>query len=553
MEKIQKSTSLSTDSPLVDLYSLKGNPWVPLLLKKNNPKAMLFPFCMYLEKIFHTIKAGLSNIIHAINDEELRLIIIKNIYEVLYKIIQRPLVWEFTVLNEKQTEKISFLNFLKNLSKPAELSIFLKKYPVVQELLLNIVNNNISFYLEFFIRLKADFVRITALLNTTEVTLIHFEQLGDSHCRGRKTLLLTLKKTGTLNSSMFIIYKPRPVTLDKKFQELLKFVNSSYEKIFFKATKIIDMKNYGWVEFIEHTPIKKGYEEKFYYRLGYLLGLIYSLNGLDMHFENIIAHGDQPVLIDLECLFSMPINEQQFNEPFWPKVHETAIIPNLKKDNHIHYDFSTLLFHCNQTSPNTFFELIWCDEYNVKIARKTLKIKPAKNNPYYQDFSAIELSPLHYKPDIISGFKAYYTFILKNKEAFSNLIKTNFTDCVKRVIFRATLTYDKLMIESYHPKLLSNKQHYLDYLNQINRHLKKGMYHTVSLSEKNDILQGDIPYFFSYIAQKNILNSKGEIISYVYPQTAFERVLKKIKLLDKNDLIDQCQLISQSLEENYVL
>ena len=42
---------------------------------------------------------------------------------------------------------------------------------------------------------------------------------------------------------------------------------------------------------------------RFYHRQGALLALLYVLDGTDMHYENLIAVGEQPVLVDVETLF----------------------------------------------------------------------------------------------------------------------------------------------------------------------------------------------------------------------------------------------------------
>ena len=375
--------------------------------------------------------------------------------------------------------------------------------------------------LEFIKRLTIDISEIENFFGKNELRLVNLEQLGDSHCKGRRTLVLSFQSTDDLvNKPYLLIYKPRPVEIDKNFQEFLKFINYFNKNFFLKSIEIIDKKYYGWIEFVEHLPIKKGMEKEFYYRVGFLLGVIYSLNGHDIHFENFIAHADQPILIDLECLFSIPVNDEQFSDKCWPNVHETAIIPALKENDHMHYDFSALLFHDNQISPNRKFELNWIDEYSVRIDQKYLKIKPSKNNPYYEDDSKINLVPLFYKSDITKGFSDYYEFLLQNKNEICTFIKEKFSSSIKRIIFRATFIYDKLMTESYHPRLLSNKLEYESFLNQIKKHSDTQLYKSIFSSEYKDILEGDIPCFFSYITQTGVLNSEGDMKYYSYPQSS---------------------------------
>ncbi|RCK13064.1 DUF4135 domain-containing protein [Bacillus licheniformis] len=57
-------------------------------------------------------------------------------------------------------------------------------------------------------------------------------------------------------------------------------------------------------EFIPHETCHTKKElEGYYTRLGKLLAVLYSIDAVDFHHENIIASGEHPVLIDLESIF----------------------------------------------------------------------------------------------------------------------------------------------------------------------------------------------------------------------------------------------------------
>ena len=54
-------------------------------------------------------------------------------------------------------------------------------------------------------------------------------------------------------------------------------------------------------EKIENIPCKNESEvEHYYFRMGIHLFLGYALGATDLHGENIIAHGEYPVIIDME-------------------------------------------------------------------------------------------------------------------------------------------------------------------------------------------------------------------------------------------------------------
>lgn len=72
----------------------------------------------------------------------------------------------------------------------------------------------------------------------------------------------------------------------------------------FRPIQIIDRGTYGWSEFITAQGCTAPEEiERFYERQGAYIALFYALEATNVHFENLIAHGEYPIMIDLESLF----------------------------------------------------------------------------------------------------------------------------------------------------------------------------------------------------------------------------------------------------------
>ena len=68
--------------------------------------------------------------------------------------------------------------------------------------------------------------------------------------------------------------------------------------------KVVDRGQYGWVEFVAHRGgDTRESVQRFYWRLGSLLAILYALQAVDFHYENLIADGEHPVLVDPESLF----------------------------------------------------------------------------------------------------------------------------------------------------------------------------------------------------------------------------------------------------------
>jgi lantibiotic modifying enzyme len=94
--------------------------------------------------------------------------------------------------------------------------------------------------------------------------------------------------------------------LDGHFKELLTWVNAKREggTPAFCTMNIVDGGDHGWCEFIAPRSCGTVAEvERFYWRQGGYLAILYALEASDFHSENLIARGEDPMLVDLEALF----------------------------------------------------------------------------------------------------------------------------------------------------------------------------------------------------------------------------------------------------------
>ena len=81
------------------------------------------------------------------------------------------------------------------------------------------------------------------------------------------------------------------------------------------SLKILNYATHGWCEYVSALPCKDELEiKKFFQRSGMLLCLVHVLEGQDFHYENLIAQGENPVLIDLEALLHSQISSKQITQ-----------------------------------------------------------------------------------------------------------------------------------------------------------------------------------------------------------------------------------------------
>src|SRR5262249_26293281 len=102
-------------------------------------------------------------------------------------------------------------------------------------------------------------------------------------------------------------------------QELLSWVNAQggdSAPFGFRTLAVLDREEYGWMEFAAAEPCQTPAEvARFHERLGGLLAVLYALAATDCHYENLIAAGEHPVVVDLESLFHPQIQRGKQARP----------------------------------------------------------------------------------------------------------------------------------------------------------------------------------------------------------------------------------------------
>jgi hypothetical protein len=134
---------------------------------------------------------------------------------------------------------------------------------------------------------------------------------GDVHRRGRSVAI------AEFSSGIRVVFKPRPLDVDRHFAELVAWINALGQAPALRAVPVLTRGDHGWAEFVSEAPCNSRHEvERFYQRFGAWLAVLHALNATDFHYENVIASGELPMLIDLEALFHpLPDAPDVVNEP----------------------------------------------------------------------------------------------------------------------------------------------------------------------------------------------------------------------------------------------
>ena len=182
---------------------------------------------------------------------------------------------------------------------------WLLRYPMLGRLLATCCRQWTAATVDLVRRLHRDEEALRSAFGVKDRPLVIAEampDLSDPHRSGRAVCAIRF------HSGTMLAYKPRPLALERCFSDLLERIDGMHRDLALKRPRVLDRGDYGWMEWIDATPCADpAAVERFYRRAGMLTCLAHVLGASDLHAANLIASGEHPVPIDLECLVGAPL------------------------------------------------------------------------------------------------------------------------------------------------------------------------------------------------------------------------------------------------------
>jgi type 2 lantibiotic biosynthesis protein LanM len=476
-------------------------------------------------------------------------IIIHNLLEKLLSLSLKTLVANYKVLKKKgvlseNTEKEQLESFQDHLREPEIQAYLFEQYPMLERWLKDEAKIWLEQTLTISKRLQKDLENLKTVFFENKdpglLTGVTFG-LGDRH-RGGKSVALIEFENGKK-----MIYKPRSLQIDQHFASFLNELDAKIN-LGFKTPKVVSFESYGWVEFIEHSPcLTSAQIESYYTRKGAYLAILYALEATDFHYENIIACGEYPVLIDLESFFHpyFPTKGTETNNSINQSVLRTGILPSTIAAENKTIDISGLTDVENKEGLLSNMILKMKDG-NLMYERDRGKLKGGKNIPLLNS----EKKPIDKDliPFFKQGFEKAYTYLNKHKE----MIKTRLVVFAKdevRVLFRNTVAYVHLLEESTHPKVLESEKATRDHFGHLHDKIKTNELAKVFVPlEESSLMKREVPLFTTKVNSKHLWYEDDKYLANFFESTGLETVHRKIDSLSSQDLHAQLWIIDTSFE-----
>ncbi|HEV7681760.1 MAG TPA: type 2 lanthipeptide synthetase LanM family protein [Pyrinomonadaceae bacterium] len=336
---------------------------------------------------------------------------------------------------------------------------------------------------------------------------------GDSH-RGGATVAIVR------GEGWRVVYKPRSLAIDSALRGFVaELADDQGSALNVRVPKVMDCGEHGWVEFVTHR-FAAGNEEllSFYRGIGHLLALMRLLSGSDLHAENVIAQGGTPVVVDCETLFTPKIPPSpsgygaavdRAGELIARTVLSVGVLPGRGMGlGWRGVDLSSVGMLPGQQPMQRQHEIIDAGTDEAHVGSVLVEAAVSQNHPSPRPALA------EYWPEVLRGFDEL-TATLQRLDATDSLRPRLrvFDDCHIRVVLRATEVYAEIGRMLWHPVSLHNpepaRQRAFGLLQKMAANVSVApSAPAVINAEIDELLEGDIPYFFA-LAREGRLSGPG--------------------------------------------
>lgn len=473
--------------------------------------------------------------------------IVEGVRNDLLLLAEKTLIWDVHDIIERQSivaatpEETFRLYIEERLSHSENTQQFFSEYPTLSKLLcirLQFAVDNIQLFISSLVQENN---QIQTAFNTNipfEITEIETGK-GDSHNNGKSVLHFKL-------NNLNLIYKYKNLQIGEQFNAFLSYIedlDSQYS--FYKVTRVIGSNFTIEEEITQSTCHNKGEVELYYHNYGSLLAITYWLRASDLHMENLIAHKQFPVLIDIETIIATDRTKQNESPQTKQQIIEkksmisSGLLP-LKRYWKRQLEMSAL----NGTKEKLPFKvrkLVNKDTSEVKLQLDEEYLKGAKNIPLLNN---LEVNYQDYTAHIENGFVEMNTLLLEHKQKVLETVQHLFQNCTVRHLLRDTQDYANFLSFAHHPSCM------VDFIERekIMENLWEAQYITKKVIplEIKEMLVNDVPLFETNSNKRWLQNNYGQL-NNTLKKSSMVLLSEHITEMTENTLFDSLLFLRESL------
>ncbi|OON90202.1 MAG: hypothetical protein ATN33_03690 [Epulopiscium sp. Nele67-Bin001] len=466
--------------------------------------------------------------------------IIDNLAYNIYDLSHQAFVeYYYTLLNKKSIMAPTFserCNKFKDIvANDNFINIFFAIYPVLNHILGKFLEDCINMIQEISVNYNLDAAMLEERFGKSFGDIKNMIlAIGDKH--DGKTVIKVQFEGGEL------IYKPKSLLSDELYNEILQLMENN-QLATFKYIVNYNKETYGWQEVI-YNQSSLSYEEakRYYHRAGIILAIFYLFNSTDMHFENLIAHGEYPVIIDAETLLSATnvlltsTNKNRHSK----SIIYTGMLPICDTV----YDINLSgLFTREDTSQIIHYYVLRQGEGKDFYYEKKPALSPIGPNAVYINNEIAQ--PYQVIKYLIRGFQQAGEFFVNNKTAIEQIVNRNkYKKSKIRCVLRSTQIYYTFIRESKNLECLKSPLTYDKIFNILKNSFDATTFGYLRVDEEIRTLKNlDVPLFYCYADDKNLYSNNIMICENYFLYSPLDNFLNTIDLLDMTMINYQVHLL----------
>jgi type 2 lantibiotic biosynthesis protein LanM len=519
--------------------------------------------------LLHLVAPLLDDVLGAVDDElsalasgagafldsaALRRCAFDDVSAVALSVIEKACLLELNIARlrglDGRDSRTRYASFVRTLRSRGGARRFFREYPVLLDLLATRLDGwrrHVQAFMRAWGQDRA--LLVASLLDSAEPgRLVGWSSaLGDSHRGGRSVTTLLFE------DGRKIVYKPRPLDAEAGFNRLVAWCNRQAPDAPLRTARVLARGAYGWCEFIERDALaSRADASRFYFRQGKFLALFYALHASDMHCDNVIASGDDPVYIDLETLFhALPEHgRRDARAPVVPIsiAHTLMLSPaRVLGEPRAEHDHCVLALAVMQGASTPGWRVVDAGTDKAALARADLPLGVRAHLPH---FDGEDVALDGYLADMRRGFVRMYDLLLREKDRVLELIPELFRDAAVRQVLRPTALYAGLVRASLHPDHLRDAvERRASFERLFEATPGSAWTNRLLASEIRDLEALDVPYFSRRFDEVRIHDSRGDALADVEFASPREIVCSHLAGLCAADRQAQLELMDYSLSK----
>lgn len=491
------------------------------------------------------------------------------LYRRLSTVVSQPLQVEFQLFKhqmnletsgDSDSGSVAYSAFVEHLWSRG-FSNVVQHYPLLGRFLATTIGQWTAYLSTLGDRLRSDYSAIERRFSSGRLgTVVKLQPgKGDVHNRGQTVTEIEFSEGTT------IYYKPRSLLPDEFLRSVVDELSETDSPDEYLPETLIRDK-YGWVAQIRTAPLQGTDPAEYFRRVGHLLCLFYVFAGTDIHFENLLAVGDRPMIVDSETIITrsriksaLPdekAEQRLLKQRVDDSVFRTELLPfdtvvecSVPESRSLDMDGLTRTTEVKTDRHRPHWTNVNTD--NMEFSVEKVTFTPKSNYPV-KDGDPVY--PFEYVSAIISGFKNVYEDLrLRDPQRFLARLDVPLNELENRYIFRNTEAYSSAIFQLITPKCQKSGgesglklERLFPELQIVDRSSEEQM-ERIFAAERTSLLDVNVPRFT--IDSRNLLFRGECLIENFFEQTNREFIEKRLMNLSINDKNLQCFYIEMALSD----